>query len=637
MKYRPDIDGLRAVAVIGVLLFHFGFPGVSGGFVGVDVFFVISGFLITRLIVDEVAGQGTFSFANFYLRRARRLLPAMLATFAACFVLAFFLFSPPDFERFAGSLVYALFSLSNFYFWQEAGYFDAAAAVKPLLHTWSLAVEEQFYLVWPALLVFLLLRLRQRTVFAAIVVIAVLSLASAEYLLVVDPAAAFYLLPARGVELAIGAGMVWIVGRGPHEGPIPELLLGLGLALIVGAVVLYQPETPFPGVTSLVPCVGAALVIHAGRARHLGLLLRNPVSVWVGRASYSIYLVHWPLLVFYSSYTFSEPSTAAGFALLAASLVLGWLQYRLVEQRFRFGGRPGALSPPAFGLGCALLVLLLVLPASTIWATGGAAWRIPEDRIALTNAQWGDIQRKTYCETFGDAVPRPLFNCQNFRNADRDLFIWGDSHAQHLVAGVSQAFPDHNIYVAYMTGCVPQSGFLGYVRGEPTANLTKDCIEQNKQMLEFLRHHRKSAVIVTSAKRSTPEAVAPAISYIMAEAAAAGHNVIYLADFVRPARMLAECGMVPDYVISDRFLTSRCTGDPAAAKEDLAYNRKLAKLVTPFVDIADIQCPKGRCSYFAGPTPMFRDDHHLTTKGAIRFVGKLKADGRLSFLDETPE
>jgi hypothetical protein len=385
---------------------------------------------------------------------------------------------------------------------------------------------------------------------------------------------------------------------------------------------------PFPGHESF---PASARPGHPCRSRPPSrAAARNPVSVWVGRASYSIYLVHWPLLVFYSVYTFSEPSTGARFALLAASLVLGWLQYRLVEQRFRFGGRPGAWSPPAFGLGCAMLVLLLVLPASTIWATGGAAWRIPEDRVALTNAEWRDVERKAYCDNFGDAVPRALFTCQNFRNADRDLFIWGDSHAQHLVAGASQAFPDRNIYVAYMTGCVPQSGFLGYVRGEPTADLTKDCIERNKQMLEFLGHHRKSAVIVTNAKRSTPEAVAPAINYIMAEAAAAGTGSSTWPTSSARRGCWPNAAWCPDYVIRPLSCQRRCTGDPAAARPT-SYNRKLSKLVAPVRRHCRHPVPRRvqvlrwiDASLSRRPSP---DD-----EGAIRFVGMLKAEGRLAEL-----
>ena len=160
MQYRPDIDGLRALAVFSVLFFHLGFTTFGGGYVGVDVFFVISGFLITQLIRAEVQRTESFRFSNFYMRRARRLAPALFFTFALCFAFAVVLFSPSDFERFSGALVHAVVSLSNFYFWTESGYFDTAATVKPLLHTWSLSVEEQFYLVWPATMVFLLLKAR---------------------------------------------------------------------------------------------------------------------------------------------------------------------------------------------------------------------------------------------------------------------------------------------------------------------------------------------------------------------------------------------------------------------------------------------------------------------------------------------
>jgi peptidoglycan/LPS O-acetylase OafA/YrhL len=635
-RYRPDVDGLRAYAVLAVVLFHFGFPGFGGGFVGVDVFFVISGFLITRLIVDEVRETGRFGFGNFYLRRARRLAPAMLATFTACFGLAFLLFSPADFERFAGSLVYALLSLSNFYFWQEAGYFDAAAATKPLLHTWSLAVEEQFYLLWPALLVFLLRRLRDRWVIAAIGAISLLSLAAAQHLLAVDPPAAFYLLPARGIELAIGALMVWAVRLPPRDARLLEPILVVGLVMIAAAIVLFTPETPFPGVASLLPCLGAALVIYAGTARYAGLALRNRASVALGRASYSIYLVHWPLLVFYAAYTFTEPSRTAALGLVAASIVLGGLQYRLVEQRYRFGKRPGSFSAPAFGLGCALAALVLMLPAATVWATGGAAWRIPADRAALLAAE-ETPQHSDFCGVPDVALPPDLITCQIDRGARDDLFVWGDSHANHLTAGLAEAFPAHNIYIAFSTGCVPQNGFLDYIRQHATEKATEVCLDHNRRFLDLIKSRRKSTVIITSAKRNTPQEVAPAINFILGEVQAAGHEVIYLADFIRPARVLAACLTVPSYLISDGFNRRRCVGDRQVAKTELAYNAALSRLVSPFVDVGDIQCPKGRCIFTRNGRPLFRDDHHLSTEGAIHFLGELRKSGRLAVIAGPPD
>lgn len=253
--------------------------------------------------------------------------------------------------------------------------------------------------------------------------------------------------------------------------------------------------------------------------------------------------------------------------------------------------------------------------------------------MARTNAEWRTLERTRYCSSLDPDASAALLTCQNFRNSDQDLFIWGDSHALHLVAGASHAFPDHNIYVAYQTGCVSQSGFAGYIRQYPTEADTASCIDHNEQMLELLRRHRPSAVIVTSAKRHTPETVAPAIDLVLKEVAAAGHRVIYLADFIKPSRMLAECGMVPGFVISDRAIGNRCRGIEKVARSDLAYNKKLSTLVARFVDIADIQCPKKRCTYFAGTTPLFRDDHHLSAAGSVHLLRRLKKDGRLSALD----
>jgi peptidoglycan/LPS O-acetylase OafA/YrhL len=211
-KYRSDIDGLRAIAVLSVIFYHFGVKTFSGGFVGVDVFFVISGFLITRLIMDA-AGNGTFTFGSFYLRRARRLLPAMLFTIFVSFVLGAVLFTPTHFERLGGSALHGLLSISNFFFWNESGYFDADSAVKPLLHLWSLSVEEQFYFIWPLSVVLLLKIPFSRIVMPVIfVLLGVASWAFTEWCLDVDPSAAFFLLPSRIVEFCLGAIMVWVVG-----------------------------------------------------------------------------------------------------------------------------------------------------------------------------------------------------------------------------------------------------------------------------------------------------------------------------------------------------------------------------------------------------------------------------------------
>jgi peptidoglycan/LPS O-acetylase OafA/YrhL len=370
LRYRADIDGLRAIAVVVVILFHLGFERFSGGYVGVDVFFVISGFLITRMIRAQL-GAESFSFSGFYVRRARRLFPALLVTVVASFVAACVLLAPQHLERVGGSTVSALFAVSNFYFWQESGYFDAEATLKPLLHTWSLGVEEQFYLLWPALLV-ALLRCSSRAVLGFLGLASVASLALGEYWLVSDPAAAFYLLPARVVELALGAAMVWLVDHTPRQRLLLEPLVWIGLSLILYATFDYDETTDFPGLSSLVPCIGAALLVYAGEARYSGWILRSRLAVGIGLISYPLYLIHWPLLVF-TRYAKAEALddfdrlAVAGFSLLGAAAI-----YRFVENPIRHAiRRERHLSAGVFGLACLGLAAFAALPAALAWLQGG--------------------------------------------------------------------------------------------------------------------------------------------------------------------------------------------------------------------------------------------------------------------------
>jgi len=262
--YRADIDGLRALAVLPVVFFHARLGPFTGGFVGVDVFFVISGFLITQLIVADV-DRDRFSLRHFYERRVRRLFPALFAMLAVALLAAALLFLPADFRTFGRNVVGATLFVSNIFFWLQSNYFDGPAEIKPLLHTWSLAVEEQFYIVFPLLLVWLLKR-RRESVVAVIAAVAVASFVASVVAVARDASTAFYLTPFRIWELMIGSllalGAVPPL-RTPREG---EVAAGLGLALFLAAVVGFTEMTIFPGSTALLPVLGAALIIHAGSA-----------------------------------------------------------------------------------------------------------------------------------------------------------------------------------------------------------------------------------------------------------------------------------------------------------------------------------------------------------------------------------
>lgn len=371
LAHRPDIDGLRAVAVLPVILFHFGFTALPGGFVGVDVFFVISGYLITRLLVHDI-DAGSFSFARFYERRARRLFPALFVVVSATIALSPLLLSTTGTQDAWASAIATLTSLSNVFFYTVSGYFETDSLTKPLLHTWSLSVEEQFYMVWP-LLVLALMRLGgRRALLAGMGVMGLISLFTAQTLLQIDKSAAFFLTPFRVVEFTIGAAVLWFDRLGPNSGPSPlrGISLILGLAAIFYSVFTFSETTAFPGLSALIPAIGTALALWGGPSKGFGWILNNPLMRGIGLISYSAYLVHWPIAVYFDAYAFRAPNFAEQLAMLASTMVISTLLYRYVEQPFRRPNPNSRWTAPAFGLGCALLTLAAIVPAAYGLYTG---------------------------------------------------------------------------------------------------------------------------------------------------------------------------------------------------------------------------------------------------------------------------
>ncbi|MEP1472097.1 MAG: acyltransferase family protein [Halieaceae bacterium] len=391
--YRPDIDGLRAVAVILVLLWHLDVGWLSGGFVGVDVFFVISGYLITRLITNEINNTGSFSLPRFYLRRLRRLYPALLATLGASFVAGAILLSPSDLQRFSGATLAAAFSLSNLYFWRESGYFDLSAESKPLLHTWSLGVEEQFYLLWPWLLVLLALPRPKWVTPIGLLATGVASLYAIRFL---SPDAAFFLTPFRAFEFVIGGLLVWTKPATGKLRPAAELALPLGIVMILLAATSFDGNTDFPGINTLLPCIGAALIIWASNPPYLGRVLNNRLFVGIGLISYSMYLVHWPLITFWKYYTLSDLSVVDKSILALGTVLLSILSYRWIELPFR--RKPQHIKANSrFLFAITMGSLIIALPSAHAWKTAGWAWRLPpeinesvEDMRARRAEYWGD-------------------------------------------------------------------------------------------------------------------------------------------------------------------------------------------------------------------------------------------------------
>jgi peptidoglycan/LPS O-acetylase OafA/YrhL len=330
-SYRADVDGLRAVAVVPVVLFHCGLSFLGGGFVGVDVFFVISGFLITSILHRELQ-DGTYSLITFYERRVRRIAPALLAVLAFTAVLAPFYLLKADLRDFGRSAMATLFFGSNVYFRATTDYFSAAAEFKPLLHTWSLAVEEQYYIVFPVLLA-VMTRVRPAVLLAVMAAAAAVSLGISEIQTVTKPEAAFYLPTSRAWELLLGSMLA--IAPAPARAFLARPVFGwAGLAMIAAAVGLYSDQTDFPGVAALLPCVGAVMVLGSGTGSAARLLGSAPFR-WIGLISYSLYLWHWPLLALYRYHFGPDIPPLAVVGLLACMTAAAWLSWRYVEQPWR--------------------------------------------------------------------------------------------------------------------------------------------------------------------------------------------------------------------------------------------------------------------------------------------------------------
>lgn len=337
ISYRPEIDGLRAVAVLIVILFHAGFELFSGGFVGVDVFFVISGYLITTIILAHKANK-TFSIFDFYERRAIRILPAFFFITTICILAAYLWLLPNDMKDFSKSLIAASVFSSNIHFFRQSGYFDNAAELKPLIHTWSLAVEEQYYIIFPLLLLVIWRFAKQWTI-AALTLLTVLSFALAQWGSYNKPAAAFYLLPTRGWEIATGA---LVALYSPHfsklqlHRTLQEIGSLVGLSVILYAALFYSKATPFPGVYALAPVLGTALIIlFATSSTAVGRLLSTKVFVSTGLVSYSAYLWHQPLFAFFRHRDTAVDNLGIYIVLSLISFLLAYLTWRYIETPFR--------------------------------------------------------------------------------------------------------------------------------------------------------------------------------------------------------------------------------------------------------------------------------------------------------------
>lgn len=438
MNYRADIDGLRAIAVLSVVIFHLGVPGFQGGYVGVDIFFVISGFLITSIIKQKVESQN-FQLGDFYLRRIRRLIPPLIATIAATFIAAAFVLVPHDMIAFSRSAAAALVSLSNFAFFAESGYWDTASELKPLLHTWSLGVEEQFYLFWPGLVLAILAARRYLSFAAAMGIVTAAGAVLCIWYTYVDQAAAFYLLPFRVFQFAAGAMVISLsqapaIKKGLASESTATGLLVCGLVCIALSIFTFDANTLFPGWAVLLPTTGAAMVLLSCSKKSSGgngalsrVLLENPISVWLGRVSYSLYLVHWPIVSLFRYHNGPELTAINQVTLAVATLVATIVLHYGVERNFyqRNQIAPGSARRAVTGIVCCAAVIVFI--ATSAWKGDGWAWRYPSLSLSAQQIEQGMQDRFRHAGSACKLLGNPESKSCNWK-ASTQILVIGNSH-----------------------------------------------------------------------------------------------------------------------------------------------------------------------------------------------------------------
>ncbi|HEV7305756.1 acyltransferase family protein [Ensifer sp.] len=486
MHYRPEIDGLRALAVVPVLLFHAGFSFIAGGFAGVDVFFVISGYLITAIIHREIR-DGSFSIVSFYERRARRLAPALLVVCAVSIPFALLWMLPGELNNFGKSLYAVNLFASNFLFWDQTGYFAPSTDLIPLLHTWSLAVEEQFYVVFPLLLI-LLRRFSAAQMLKVVAALVIASFAVTQVLADIDPAANFYLLPSRFWELGVGALLALVgaekldLARGHRE-----LLSALGLVLIVASYALVKESAFYPGWTTVPVVLGTALVLAFARGDTLvGKMLSLKPLVAIGLISYSLYLWHQPVFAF-ARLRAIEEIPASGYALLLVlCFTLAYLSWRFVEQPFRKRERfgRGAIFGATLAAGSAAIALGFGLDGS--------------DGLVARNRQLAELTRPSVglgktCDAVTD------LRCAT--SPTPEVAVWGDSFARHLVDGVIASRPDVRLVQLAKNNCGPFVS-LAPILPRLGRDWSDDCSRFNDDVRRFLLAHRSIRYVILSSQLS---------------------------------------------------------------------------------------------------------------------------------------
>lgn len=663
MFYRPEIDGLRTVAVMPVIFYHAGFSLFSGGFIGVDIFFVISGYLITFLLLREIHQTNSISIANFYERRIRRILPALIIVSSASSLAAFFWLPPILLENYGKALLSTFLFVSNIYFWKNTGYFDIAAEQNPLLHTWSLAVEEQFYIFFPLILI-LLFRYAKSSITLVITFCALISLALAEYFVHKSQSAAFYLIIFRAWELLTGSlCAIYLMRNNSHaDKPVKsnELLSFIGLIFLLASIFFLDHTMPFPGLSAVPSVLGAALIICFSANTMTGKLLANKLMVGIGLISYSLYLWHQPVFAFARTRCQCELEPIAYYGLICLCIVLAYLSWKYIESPFR--GK-AALSRKAVYTTCASFIGILAAFSLTVLASDGMRFRFNDRVLAAI-----DVTRD-----------RPEESCKNKRqlstgvdicdfgdiSAEDTVVLLGDSHAGMLLYPFSERLKEEKKKGIHIINwnCHVIPGFVG----DPTHRSKLDeCRKSQQVVLGYIKEKNASTVLIArwsfsiapiegyldsvffdNGKGGIERANVSRGNYVLVQGvptntAQAAERVLtdYIYSLVDASSQLTLVMPVPEVgwdVPSYNFYHYLSHGDlpeeiATPYEVYLTRNKFILEMVSNLshpkivkVDPADFLCEPSRkvCLAQRNKQPLYYDDDHLNRTGATLLVEKI--------------
>lgn len=636
--YRPDIDGLRAVAVLPVLLFHVELWPFTGGYVGVDIFFVISGYLIASIIAEEVAA-GHFTLAGFYARRIRRIFPALFGMIAFTIVLGSLILLPLDYRRLGASALATTLFASNLYFARQSGYFGAASDEAPLLHSWSLAVEEQFYILFP-LLMLATVRFggRYRGVLGTV---AALSFLISLILMEREPMLDFYLPFPRAWEFLAGA--ILAVGRIPSfsSSRAAQGAAMAGTVLIGWAVLRFDNSTPFPGAHALVPVTGAMLIIHAGRGRSvITRLLSSSAPVFVGRISYSLYLWHWPLIVFWKYRTDGNWQLWEQGFIILMSLIAAYASWRYIEEPFR---RARSLPAPRAFAFAAIVMTAGSGAGALLYLTNGLPSRMSPVAVSLDAAANSMAYLPRRCSGMAPLQNGSLCPVGAATSAAPSFLLWGDSHAHAIKPAFDQAGAALGISgrIASYHACPT---LLGLDRlDQPPGH---DCSEFNRRVLQQLASMPsvRTVVLVSRwglcANGKRPEGGKPCflgrdeddvesfandgrlfrsgLAATVATLTRMGKQVILVAPVPTFRRSVPETlARAILYGEPLQLELSRATYLERQARVFRAFGQMQKRFGVKVIYPHQLLCRTGRCEMTAGGVPLYSDDDHLSQKGSL--------------------